>query len=300
MKSASSELKAFVASSNVAHMADLLTITCRNGVIYRWASTPTAITIGENTWQPAGTLAPGFTRTKLSEASGGAIATLDITILGMGWLDSSGTYNLDGDGQTLTAATIVGYFDSAMLQIDRLVYESPGGPVHTIDKWYTGIVSIAEPIGTDVVLRAKSNLVLLQQSLPRYLLQPQCGHTVYSPACGLIASSWAVTGEVDATSNKSIIYSQSATLLAKATGYFNYGSIYVADTKEYGSIDTYEVDGGWATITLNMPLAFTPPEGSDIVVLPGCDKSWDRCNSFFDNSLHYRGFPRVPLTRAKE
>jgi uncharacterized phage protein (TIGR02218 family) len=301
MKSATPDLIAWLAANRTCFRADLLTIELHNGVTVRWTTAPSSVTLDGHTWLPQGGATSAlYKRSNLTQTCGLQVDTLDITLIGPMWVDESG-FNRTASGTLLGAAAIVGYFDNAKVTIDHLVMAEPGNLTKgKIDGVFVGKVSSANPSGTNIVLSCKSFLAELQQVLPKFILQPQCGNQVYDYNCTLVKSSYVTSGTLSADqTDRRIITSTTAAIIEKANGYYGMGVMTFASTGESVAIGSpgFAVSGGVATFALNAPTLFEYDSGESFTVVPGCDKSYIRCQ-FFSNTAHFRGFRRVPKPEA--
>ena len=199
MLTAPSALKTWLAANNVAWRADLLTLTVQSGSVYRWTTADTSLTVSSNTFLAASSgSAPAIKRGPYRKSGRLTIDTLDFTL--------GGPFNLYGSN-SLAYLAQSGYFDGATLEVDHLIQSYPGDngtggntAGGAIASWFSGNVAQVEPQGPNVILRCKSILEKLSVIyLPRFVVQPMCGNTVYDANCGLTKASYTLSGTASGT-----------------------------------------------------------------------------------------------------
>jgi uncharacterized phage protein (TIGR02218 family) len=289
MRSAPGAVSSFLAANNVTWRADLITLTLLSGGVYRWTTWDADLTVGGFLFRSAGANGPLVTRGPIQQSARLQVDTLDMQLVG-------GAFTVSG--VLLTAQAAQGWFDGARLQLDHLIMPSPGdvslGP---IPSWFEGRVASVALDGPRVVLRCKSELEALNQTLPRFRVQASCGHAVYDANCGLSKGTFTLTGTVSAVTNASKFSTASAALTAKAAGYFNLGVLAFTSGALNGQKRAVQAWNG-SLFTMALPFTAAPSIGDGISVYPGCDRLRSTCNTKFTNLVHYRGFPSVPGPEA--
>lgn len=291
MKTAPGGLVTWLPANNVAYRADLITLTLIDGSTkYRWTTADVSLTVGGFTWLTAGASAPLVQRGPFSQSARLSIDTLDITLVGGGY-----TIN----GKTLGQLAREQYFRGARLQLDHLIGADIASALGfgPITSFFEGRVATVEPSGTAVVLRVKSELVALNVSLPKFLLQPACGNVVYDATCSLNRASFTLTGAASGTPTTKTVPTTTAGITAKAAGYFDLGVIQFTSGTNNGLRRAIQ---SWAsnTFTLALALPAAPAAGDTFSVYPGCDRKRATCLNRFNNLAHYRGFPHIPAPEA--
>ena len=298
MKTLPGGLAAWLASNVPAWRGDLITLTLIDGATkYRWTTADTSITTGGFTWTAAGPSAPLVTRGAFSQSARLTIDTLDVTLVG-------GSFAING--KTLGQLAREQYFRGARLQLDHLVGpDLPGalafGPIAS---FFEGRVALVEPAGPAVVLRIKSELSSLNVLLPKFLLGPPCGNTVYDSNCALNRATFTDTGTVSSGTTVSHIQSTTAAIIARPAAYYNLGVITFTSGANNGlrrAIQAFSVAGGIASIDLALPFPVAPAIADAFSIYPGCDLKRATCansNSAvgpaFNNLVHWRGYPKTP------
>lgn len=287
MRSAGVALKNWInAGNNISGLAHLVTLTLRDGTTkYRWTNLDASIALGGFAFlsYPAGALVRVGSYSQTSRLE---VDTFDLTIGGVGF-----TIN----GKTLAVLGVQGFFDGARVQVELLPMPTPGDVSLGSVLLFEGMVADADPGGTDVRLRCKSELEALNTTrLPRFLVAPSCGNTVYDQNCALVRATWTDAGTV-ASATTTAITTATAGIAAKLTDYYNLGSILFTSGALVG---TRRSISKWNTLTdtfaLALPLPAAPSAGDAFSVYPGCDRTRSVCSNRFNNLAQYRGFPHIP------
>lgn len=285
MKPASTELINFLAANRKFHFADCYTITLRGDHVFRYTTTQrniTTIPVGGDT--PVTFLAG------------------QLLVKGLQYKASIGT---DVDEQTIelvyktsftmndlpmAVALRLGQWDGASIRRDRYFLSS--------DNWteviggvtlFTGKVSRVDRIGIiQSSVQVVSDMVLLNQPMPRNMYQAGCGNTLFDGTCGLLKDNFDTQGEVEASSTVLTINWASAT-----AGYYDLGTVTFEGGANDGISRTIRRSTGTALI-LSSPLPNVPQTGDDFVAYPGCDRTLSTCQNKFSNEDNYRGYPYIP------
>lgn len=298
MRTASAGLQAWLAANNAAWRADLITLTAVDGTVYRWTTADGDIAYAGNLFRTAGFYGPVVQRGGYSNAARLTIDTLDLTLTGGGFQIL---------GKPIPQQGVLGYFDGGRVKVDHLIGAGPnqaiagisnggiGGGV--IPSFFEGRVAQVEPKEPSLLLRLKSELFVLNQLLPRFPLQPQCGNAVYDANCGLSRAAFTLSGAASGTPTKTNVPTASAALTAKAAGYFDLGVLKFISGKNNG-VRRAVTHWDGTNFALALPFPFTPLAGDTFTVYPGCDRSRARCLSPFNNLAQYRGYPHIPAPEA--
>lgn len=259
-------------------LADLLTIALVGGTIMRLCSGDTNITAFGITFSCAGAL---FKRGKTRTTVGLEVDVLDVTLL-------------TGDSTTLLGLPIPqaasnGALDGATVKLERAYMTTTWGNVDCTVNLFEGRVAEVSPSHTEVKLSVKSGLELLNIQWPKNLYQPSCGHQLYSPGCGVIRSSFQVSGTATGGTTTLINWSGGG----KPAGWFDLGVVTFLTGANAGARRTIKSSTGSA-MSLALPLPFAVGSGDAFQVVPGCDKSNPTCLAKFNNLARFRGFPWVP------
>lgn len=90
-------------------------------------------------------------------------------------------------------------------------------------------------------------------------------------------------------------------IFAKATGWFDYGSIEILSGENSGykgEVKTSTKNASDTTFKLQIPTPFLLSAGDTFLVKTGCDKRLSVCKAKFDNVINFQGFPYIPGTDA--
>lgn len=292
MRTAPGALKTYLdAGGNTTLRADLVALTLVDGsTIYRWTTWDRDLVVGGQTYRTVGTLGPLVRRGRYSQSARLSVDTLDLSLIG-------GAFTIGGLSLGLSA--IRGYFDGARVQIDHLIMPAPGdvslGP---ISSFFEGRVASVEPRGPDLSLRVKSELEALNVMLPKFLLQPSCGNTVFDVNCGLVKATYTTAATVSGSTSAAIT-TATAGITGKAAHYYQLGVI--TFTSGVLSGQTFAVAESIAgALTLALPLATLPSNGDTFSAVPGCDRKRATCATKWaaSNLAQFRGYPHIPAAEG--
>jgi len=265
MKPASAELEAILASGGPYIYADLYTFELRNGVTLRYTSGDRDITHDGNLFRAGGEIS-GYalvTGGRMRCVRGLEVDTTEITI--------APGVNDTVNGIPLLTAIRQGQFDRANVRKERAFFASMASYGDTSPGTliiFSGEVAEAVPSRTQAKLTVKSDVYLLNVSMPRKVYQASCPHTLGDSGCGVDRSAYAVTSTVLTGSTAVSIVCG----LTQASGYFDLGTVAFTSGKNAGlsrSIKAYAP----GAITLTAPFPNAPEVGDAFTVLPGCGKT---------------------------
>lgn len=282
MRTASAPLIALINGSNEFFIADLITITTVTNTVLRYTNADVEIVYASNTFLPF-----TFERGSTKLAIGTSVDSLELTIFG-------GVSNLV-NGIPMPQFAQNGGFDGATVKLERAYLSSwQTAPVGAL-LMFSGDVSDTTPSRTEIMLTVKSDLELLNIQMPRNLYQAGCLHNVYNAGCGLVKAAWASNSSVNAISTTK----QLNCALAQTGGYFDQGLLVFTSGANAGVSRTVRK---YTTGVLNLALAlpFTPAVGDTFTVYPGCDKTQSTCTAKFNNVIHFRGYPYIPVPESAQ
>lgn len=283
MKNVSTALQTLFNSSTQFLMADLYTITLTNGAILTYTSADIAINWNGRTFTCLG---PKISRDQIKTMLGVQTDTLDIT-----FFPEMTDLVL---GNPFLSEVINGVFDGAWLSLDRLF----------LTNWQTGVGSVnmfQGLVGNCVIGRTSAKLTIqspldrLNIQMPRNTYQPGCQHNLFDVGCTLLAQNFKLGGVVGASPTPSLINSnlQSPGVVPSqwvTLGYatFTSGVLNGLSRSIAGSNDS-------GVIRFSYPFPVAPAPGDTFAAYPGCDHQQSTCQSKFNNVIHFRGFPYVPV-----
>jgi uncharacterized phage protein (TIGR02218 family) len=264
MKPASAELEAILASGGPYIFADLYTFSLRNGLTLRYTSGDRDITHGGHLFRSGGEISGHalVTGGRMRCVRGLEVDTTEITI--------APGVNDTVNGIPMLKAIRQGQFDRANLLKERAFFAdmtsygdtSPGTLII-----FSGEVADATPSRTAAKLTIKSDIYLLNVSMPRAVYQASCSHTLGDTGCGVDRSAYAAASTVLTGSTAVSIVCD----LAQAESYFDLGTVAFTSGANAGlsrSVKAYEP----GSVTLTAPFPNTPDNGDAFTVLPGCGK----------------------------
>lgn len=270
----------FLQQNTAFKMADLYTITLKNGTVLRYTSWDSALTVSGNTFL---TGPPNFKRTAVEEKIGLDVTSIELDIT------ASITDLLPGTSTPFLQTIAMGFFDGASFRIDRLFMDSSGTQIGTVIR-FSGFVGPADEIGrSHAKLTVNSGTQLLQMNLPAAVMQPNCIHTLFDAGCTLNKASFAEANTVQAGSTVNKLIS----LSAKVDSYYNNGQITFTSGSNNGL--TKAVKQYFSQqFFFNSPLPFAPNAGDTFTAYPGDDKTQATCTSKFSNLANFGGYPFIP------
>jgi uncharacterized phage protein (TIGR02218 family) len=276
---AGNNLVTWLQSATEIRMADLYTITLKNGTALHYTSWDTNLTVLGNTFL---TGPPDIARSAIEEKLGMDVATLEVTI------EASMTDVLNG--VPILQAIGQGLFDGATFRIDRLFMDSSSNQIGTVVRFSGFIGALDELTRSAAKLSVNAGTAYLSMQLPAVILQPGCTNTLFDARCGLNKASFAESNVVQAGSTVNKLLSNSA----KSEGYYDNGQISFTSGANAGLLKAVKAYTG-QQFTFNSPLPFVPNAGDSFTAYPGCDKTQATCaSSKFSNLVNFEGFPYVP------
>jgi uncharacterized phage protein (TIGR02218 family) len=274
-------LVTWLQSATEIRMADLYTITLKNGTALRYTTWDTNLVVLGNTFV---TGPPNIARSAIEEKLGMDVATLEVTI------EASLTDTING--VPMLQAIGQGLFDGAAFRIDRLFMDFASNQIGTVVRFSGFIGALDELTRSSAKLSVNAGTAYLSMQLPAVILQPGCTNTLFDARCGLVKASFAEANVVQAGSTVNKVLSNSV----KLDTYYDNGQIVFTLGANAGlikAIKTYSSSGG-PFFTFNSPLPFVPNAGDAFTAYPGCDKTQLICTNKFFNLANFEGFPYVP------
>lgn len=182
-----------------------------------------------------------------------------------------------------------GAFDGAIIQRDRVFMTALGQtPIGGVTLFH-GRISTVDQVGrTSAKVTVASDLIILDQDMPRNLYSATCLHALYDSGCTLARASFATSGTAGAGSTRTLINSAAAAAV-QAQGAILFTSGANADVRA-----TVKSAIPGVSLTLSYPLPSTPAPGDAFTVYQGCDHMPATCKAQFNNLANFRGFPYVP------
>lgn len=189
--------------------------------------------------------------------------------------------------------------DGATMKLERAFLTSFGAVPTGLLVDFAGKVAPIRKIGrTSLQMECADWKVLLNQNVPRGVYQAPCANVVYDADCLLVPATFAVSGAV-ASGGGGPTTTLFNTNLTAVDDDFALGRIVFTSGPNNGvsrGVKTYKNASG--AITLILPLPAAPAVGNTFTIYPGCDLTFNRCNTRFSNSIHFRGEDLIPPVTA--
>lgn len=273
------DLATWLQTATEIRMADLYTITLKNGTALRFTTWDSNLVVLGNKFL---TGPPNIARSAIEEKLGMDVATLEITIEASLADTINGVPILQAIGQ--------GLFDGAAFRIDRLFMDSNSNQIGTVVRFSGFVGPVEELTRSGAKLTVNAGTAYLNMQLPAIILQPGCTNTLFDPRCGLFKASFAnnLLAQSGSTFNKII------TVSTQPDTYFDNGQLIFTSGPNSGLVKAIrQYIGG--VIYFNSPLPSLPNAGDAFTAYPGCDKTQATCTGKFNNLANFEGFPYVPV-----
>lgn len=293
MKNCTTALQQFLLNQHTRVFADLYTVTLQGGSALYWTSADRPIIWNATSQTPAAgnvfVLGPRIVDKGLNQKVG--VNTDQLTV------------DFYYDDNTLIAGAQMADFmlseglDGAIVRVDRIWAASwgdmfGGNAVGSFCR-FMGRYSSAQDIGeTQATVIITSPEELLDTSIPAELYSASCLNTFCDTNCTLNVASFTTTGTVSAGTISAQAF---PTSLTGTAGHFNLGYIVFTSGVNAGlqrSIQTQDASGN---LTLIAPFPSAPAAGDAFKAVQGCDLQLSTCTTRFNNRVHFRGQPFVPL-----
>lgn len=151
--------------------------------------------------------------------------------------------------------------------------------------WTGRIVSVSFNANGYAEISCDSIFTTLQHVGLRAHFQRQCRHVLFSPRCGIKEAKYSTIESITAMEGGTIIttpQSQSATPGHYTTGMIHFNGLY-----------RLIIDHSGGKFTISGPLKGLGV-GSQITSIRGCQHTFDFCQTVFNNTDNYGGFPFLP------
>lgn len=286
MRPAPLDVIALLASGQPFVFADCYTLTLRNGTVLRYTNAQYPVR-----YTPPGDVSP---HTYVSDVliDGLRMRSTRGLVVDEQDCQMSGKPETLINGQPFMVSLRLGFFDGGYVARDRVYMQSWDTPVLGAIRLFVGRVSTVVPGGgTKAVMKVKSEIIVLDQAMPRNSFQTGCQHVLFDAGCSLDKDDFAVTGLVETGSTATLINWASAT-----AGQYDLGTITFETGPNIGVSRSVRSSDG-TSMTLVSPLEYTPGAGDQFKTYPGCNLTRERC-VFFANEVNFRGFPYVPVAET--
>jgi uncharacterized phage protein (TIGR02218 family) len=281
MRSATAELFDYLndlrSGDAKAVVADLYTFTLNSGSVLTYTNADITIVWNGFTYLANSVLVDGL---RFKCTSGLDVDQQQITIAARR-TDTVG-------GVPFLEALRKGVFDRCEIQRERAFLKSwDDAPVGALIM-FKGRIGSIDKIGRTVAeVSVNSDLVLLDLDMPRNVYSPHCQHVLYDSGCGILKTSFGVSGTIESGSTRTVVNWSSSSVDYKQ------GTIAFTSGASNGITATIK-DATASSLVLAYPLVDVPAEGESFVAYWGCDHTVSTCKAKFDNLTSFRGFPYIP------
>jgi uncharacterized phage protein (TIGR02218 family) len=252
----------------------------------------------------------------------GATKTFSATTYGRwtrGAITSEAGFNLNANSMTLTcvpqqgtpypgttagllSAAANGLFDASTVGVYTAYMPANGyGNVSAgIETKFVGFFEKVNKLNrVQVEFECQDPLYLLNEKIPKRLIQSGCPWGFCDSNCGLTAATYTQAFTAKSGSTQWILTPVSA--FSQAAGYFTQGVVTCVTGANAGLSQTVKLHAS-GNLTPTLPWLFAVTAGDTFSVIAGCDKSVTACKTrktaagaSVDNSLHFGGATDVPV-----
>lgn len=291
MKTASVAMLALLTSAGRAQklvQCDLYTLYLVSGATYYYTSGDRTLPLSGNSYLATG---PTFRRGQTRSTVGVQVDNLEVEL-------SAKETDLLGTTPWLHALAD-GALDGARMLVERFISDSWENLAPGKIYQFSGRVRIDSMDRLTAKLSVVSDLILLNQKLPRNVYQSTCLHTLYDAGCTKLKADFTVSGiGTDSGSTASLIVAGS--LGPYGVGYFDLGVITFTSGSLAGQRRTVRAHS-YNLITPVVPFSGAPSGGSTFSIYPGCNKLREGdCLTKFNNQINFKATPYVPIAEMAQ
>lgn len=278
MKKVSDSLIKFLQSKTDFHMCDLYELTLYDGGTFRYADYDMNITLPDGRIFYCNSI--GFDRDQVSLSADEVIDDISIN------------FNID-DTDKINGISIMqlarnGGFDDAQITLYRCFMTSPGKVLDVLEL-FSGEIETPEGGGLSLAVNVNSLANRLNNNFPTRCYYPTCPFSLFDKMCGVNINEYSYAGTVTEATKK-IIHS---TLIFEDR-YYEQGGMEFTSGVLSGSIHSIKYSSN-NTFELLVEAETAPSPGDSFIVFPGCNKTPDECKNKFNNFIHNRATPFVPI-----
>lgn len=260
--------------------ADLWTITTKAGTVVRLTDADINIPQGANTFLKG----PVIQRSQSKQSVGVNVDSIQVT------LSDAGTLLVNG--KPIIQQFLNGYFDAAIVTLQKLFLSSWTDLTPAPVDWFTGRISDVSCDHMNVNFMIKDMKELLNQQQPNDVHQATCNNTLFDNVCGANAATF--TFNCTATS---IVDRKKFTLsgTTQADGYFELGKVKVTGGANAGLSRMVKVYAGGVVEVFN-PFPYDFVSGDTLQATAGCDKTYaGGCAKIGRQSTGFKGYEFIPV-----
>jgi uncharacterized phage protein (TIGR02218 family) len=286
MKNVTAAMIAFLESTAVEsiYKADLIEIALIDGTVLYVTNGQMPITYGGNVYNATGL--GQWQRGRISTKLGLQGTTMDLSVV------ADDLTLVPGRPCSIIQGINLGLFDGATVTVLTAYMPTYGDTSLGVETKFVGQWGQTRKIGrTSAEVECQSFLFLLNQQMPRVLLQPSCHWELFGPGCTLNQATYTVTNTVGANSTQSVI--NAATTFAQASGYFTQGVLKFVSGQNLNLSTLVKLHAG-QVLDLSPALLFPVQVGDEFTVSAGCDHTAGTCQTKFQNLQNHGGSPYIP------
>jgi uncharacterized phage protein (TIGR02218 family) len=286
MKNVTTAMLDFLLSTDVESIfkADLIKIALIDGTTLYVTDGQVDITYNGNVYVASGIGA--WQRGRVSTKLGLEGTTMDLTVT------ADDQTLVPGRPCSIIQGINIGMFDGATVTVYTAYMPTYGDVSLGVETKFVGQWGRTTKVGrTSASIECQSFLFLLNQQMPRVLLQPSCHWELYGPGCTLNSSAFTFANVVGGSSTQSAI--TAGTTITQASGYFTQGVIKFTSGQNVNLATTIKLHAG-QLLTLLPALLFPVTVGDSFELIAGCDHTLETCVSKFNNRTNFGGAPFIP------
>lgn len=285
MKTTTTDLRNFLLSTRNIVRAHLYTITLNGGGVIRYTSADRVVTAGGYTFSPGPRIEDSGTKSR----AGIQVSNIEITM-------SADDRHQYGGVPILEFIRKNGLYGS-LVKVECAIDETwndlaTTGPVGTYIRFSGRFSEVLDGGGSQVTIMAASWTELLNISVPVDVFQASCGNTLFDSKCMLSRVDWDAAGTVAAGTHTETTFGSN---LATTAGTYNSGTVVFLTGANAGLRRTVRSQDASGNISIVLPLPSPPAPGDTFTAYPGCDLKMATCSSKFNNLVHFRGQPFIPV-----
>lgn len=210
---------------------------------------------------------------------------------------------------TLMTAAQLGLFDAAKVQVWTAYWPIGQLPNSYVAAWgvetkYAGFIKPSGSIGrSKLEFEVADPLYLLNQKLPRNVIQASCRHTLFDTNefatygtrsnCTLNPNSFK-SGTMTVASGSTRQSLNTTSTLGQVAPYFTQGYVTFLTGQNAGLSFTIKQQTSTTHLLLAIAVPLPLAIGDTFTAFAGCDKLENTCNNKFSNLIHFGGTPFVP------
>ncbi len=210
-----------------------------------------------------------------------------------------GTLAYPNTSVTMMGAAQLGLFDAALVQVFTAYWpmgQMPNSYIALlgVETKFAGYIKPNGSIGrSKLEFEVADALYLLNQKLPRNIIQASCRHTLYDPNCTMVATNFkSATMTVASGSTRQSI--NTTATLGQSPPIFTQGYITFLTGQNAGLSFTIKQQVSTTNLLLAASVPLPLAIGDTFTAFFGCAKSQAVCSGTFANLIHFGGQGFVP------